>query len=56
MAFAEFAFDDADEDDDAAIGIEPGVENEGAEGSVDTTAGRGHLLDDLLEDIFDADA
>ena len=56
LAAPHSAVDHAHEDDDAAIGVEPGIENEGAERGVDIAFGRRNLLNDLFQDGFDADA
>ena len=53
---ADLAVDDAHEADDAAIGVVPGVEEEGAEVAVGVAFRRGDVRDDLLEDLVDADA
>ena len=50
------AVHDAREDDDAAVGIEPGIEDEGAEGSVGRAFGRRHQVDDVLENVVYAGA
>ncbi len=55
---AEFdaAIDDAHEDDNAFVGVEPRVEDQGGEGGIRVTGGRGDALNDLFEDFGDADA
>ena len=50
------AIDDSDVDDDAAIGIEGGVEDEGAELVRGMTVRRRNAGDDGLENFLDADA
>jgi hypothetical protein len=56
LATGDGAGHDADVGDDAAIGIEDGVENGGAEVAVVGDGGRGDEADDGLKDLFDADA
>ena len=47
---------DADENDGAAVGVEPGIENEGLEGRIGRALGRRDALDDGFEDFLDAEA
>ena len=56
FARGERAVDDADEGDDAAVLVIGGVEDECARGSVHVAGGRGHALDDRVEDVRDAGA
>jgi hypothetical protein len=49
----EFPVDDVDEDDDAAVLVEPRVEDEAAEGAVRAPLRRGYPPDDRLEDLVD---
>ncbi len=55
-ALAELAVDDAGEDDDAAVGVEPGVEDEGLEGGFGIAGGRREKGDDGFEDGLDVEA
>ena len=50
------AVDDAHEDDDAAIGVVPGVEDQRLERRVGIPVGRRQPVDDRLEDLRDAAA
>ncbi len=50
------AFHHAQKNDDAAVAVEPGIENQGAEGEIGRPFGRGHEVDDGLEDFVNADA
>ena len=50
------AVDDADLDDHAAVGVVPGVEDQGLERRLGRSGGRRHAFDDRLEDVADADA
>ena len=50
-AFAHAAVDDAGEDDDAAVGIEPGVEDEGLERGFGIAFGRRKSVDDGFENV-----
>ena len=50
------AVDDPDQHDDAAVGVEPGVEDQRLERRVMVALGRRHALDDRLEGVDDADA
>ena len=54
FALAQRALEDAGEDDDAAVGVEPGVENQGLEPVVGRAFGRRDALDDGFEDVGDA--
>ena len=54
LSLADRAFEDADEDDDAAVGIEPGVEDQGLQAVVGVTLGRRNALDDGFENVGDA--
>ena len=56
LALAQRAVDDAGEDDHAAIGIEPGIEDQRAQRCVGIAFGRRHALDDRFENFLDADA
>ncbi len=53
-ALAHAAVDDAGEDDDAAVGVEPGVEDEGLERRFGIALGRRQAMDDGFEDVGDA--
>ena len=55
-ALAEPAVDDAGEDDDAAVAVEPGVEDEGLEGGIGVALRGREEVDDGLEDGFDVEA
>ena len=55
-ALAELAVDDAGEDDDAAVGVEPGVEDEGLEGGFGVALRGREEVDDGLEDGGDVEA
>ena len=50
------AVDDPHKDNYPFVGVEPGVEDESAEGSVRVAGGRRDALDDLFEDLGDADS
>ena len=50
------AVDDADQHDDAAVGVVPGVEDQRLERRVVVALGRRHALDDRLEGVDHADA
>ncbi len=50
------AVEDADEDDDAEVGVVPGVDQQRAQGSVAVALGGRDLLDDRFEHVGDADA
>ena len=52
----EAAFHHADEDDRAAVGIEPGIENQGAQRSVGGALRHGNQAHDGFENFFDAQA
>ena len=52
----ERAVDHADEDDDAAVLVEPGVEDQRPQRRVGIALGGGRRVDDGLEDLVDADA
>ena len=56
LALAESAVHDAGENDDAAVWIKPGIENQRAQRSVGITGGRGHALDHSFECFLDANA
>ena len=53
-ALAHAAVHDAGEDDDAAVGVEPGVEDEGLERGFGIAFGRGQAVDDGFEYVGDA--
>ncbi len=55
-AGADRAVDDARQDDDAAIRVVPGIENQGLQGRIRITDRRRQALDDRLEDLVDARA
>src|SRR4029079_12413130 len=55
-ALAEAAVDDADEDDDAEIGVVPAVHEHGLQWRRRVAPGRRDLGDDRVEDVLDADA
>ena len=52
----EHAVDDADDDDHAAVGVEPGVEDQRLERRVGIARRRMEARDDRLEDVADAGA
>ena len=54
LALAQGSLHHPDEDDDAAVGVEPGVENEGLERRIGVALGRGQAMDDGLEHVRDA--
>ncbi len=54
VARLELAVEDPDEDDDAAVDVEPGVEEERLERGVRVALGRRDAVDDRLEDGIDA--
>ena len=54
LSLVETAVDDAGEDTDAAIAIEPGVKDEGLQGCIDVALGRRNAVHDLLENFDDA--
>ncbi len=56
VALAQAAVDDACEDDDAAVGVEPGVEDEGLQGGFGVAAGWWQQHDDGFEDVGDVEA
>src|SRR4051794_3391219 len=56
LAALQAAVDDADEDDDAEIGVVPAVDEHGLQGRVGVALGGRDLVDDGLEDFLDADA
>ena len=54
LALAHGSLHHADQHDDAAVGVEPGVENEGLERRIGVALGRGQAMDDGLEHVGDA--
>ena len=56
LALADGAVDDADEDDDAEIGVVPAVDQHRLQGRVAVALGRRDLVDDRLQHLVDADA
>ena len=50
------AVDDARQNDDAAVRVVPGIEDQGLERRVGIAGGRRQPMDDRLEDLADADA
>src|SRR5690606_15983955 len=56
LALFDRAVDDADQDDDAEIGVVPGVDQHGFEGRVALALGGGDALDDRFQYLVDADA
>jgi hypothetical protein len=56
VALADDAVDDADEDDDAEVGVVVAVDQHGLEGRVAVALGRGQAGDDGLEHVGDAEA
>ena len=56
VALAEDAVDDADEDDDAEVGVVPAVDQHGLERRVAVALGGGQAGDDGLEHVGDAEA
>ena len=54
--FLRHAVDDADEDDDAEIGVVPAVDEHRLERRRRVALGRRDLVDDRLEHFLDADA
>ena len=56
LAEAYAAIEDAHQDDDAAIGVEPGVEDQGAQRQIGRPLGMRHQMDDGFQDFVDADA
>ena len=56
LADAQPAVDDAHQDDDAAVGVEPGIEDQRAQRRVGRALGRRHQVDDVLQNFVNADA
>ena len=55
VAFFHDAVDDLDQDDHAAVGVEPGIEDQRLQGLVGVAAGRRDALDDGRDELVDAD-
>ena len=56
LAHFDASVDDTAEDDDAAVGVEPGIEDEDAQGRFGVTFGLGDEVDDGFENFLDTDA
>ena len=56
MAGAQAAFHDAHQDHGAAIGVEPGIEDQRLQRRIGRALGRGDAGDDGLENLLDAQA
>ena len=56
LALADHAVDDADQDDDAEVGVVPAVDEHRLQRRAAVALGRGDALDDRVEHFLDADA